>query len=240
MIYVIIIIIYRNIRIQNGKIDAVNKWLCVVLLLVSNGCFADSLSAALTSIESEWANVYYGLSKAKQQTAYPVLLDKIQQLATQHPNDAGVIYWQALVKASYANHQNPIAALQAINEVRNLLTKAIAINPQVMNGAAYIVLGTLYAKVPSWPIAFGDDDTAKALLETALKINPNGLVSNYFYGEFLLGHDEVAAAERYFKLALAAPIRVEQRYADEQMRYKVQRALKKMGVTRHALSQLTH
>ena len=130
--------------------------------------------------------------------------------------------------------------MQAINEVRDLLTKAIAINPQVMNGAAYIVLGTLYDKVPSWPIAFGDDDTAKALLETALKINPNGLVSNYFYGEFLLAHDDETAAEHYFKLALAAPIRVEQRYADQQMRYKVQRALTKMGATNHTLSQLNY
>lgn len=240
MIYGITIITYRNIRIQNGKIDAVNKWLCGLLMLASSVCFADSLSDSLNGIETEWASVYYGLPKAKQQTAYPVLLDKIQQLAIHYPNDANVIYWQALIKASYANHQNPLAALQAVHEVRDLLTKAIAINPQVMHGAAYIVLGTLYDKVPSWPVGFGNDDTAKTLLETALKINPNGIVSNYFYGEFLLTHDDVPAAERYFKLALAAPIRAEQPYADQQMKLKVQRALTKMGVTNHTLSQLTH
>jgi len=220
--------------------DTVKKWLCVVLMLVSNGCFADSLSDALNSIESEWASIYYCLPKTKQQAAYPALLDKIKQLAEHYPDDASVIYWQALVKASYANHQNPIAALQAVHEVRDLLTKAIAINPQVMNGAAYVVLGTLYDKVPSWPIAFGDDNTAKTMLETALKINPNGLVSNYFYGQFLLAHDDVQAAEHYFNQALVAPIRAEQPYADQQMQHKVQLELKKMGATSHTLSQLNH
>lgn len=213
-----------------------NKWLCVALMLVSNACFADSLHDALNGIESEWATIHYGLPKAKQQIAYPALLDKIKLLTAQYPNDAGVIYWQALVKASYANYQNPVAALQAVHEVRDLLTKAIAINPQVMNGAAYIVLGTLYDKVPSWPIGFGDDNTAKSMLETALKINPNGIVSNYFYGQFLLTHDDEPAAERYFNKALAAPIRAEQIYADSQMRHNVERELKKL----HPLSQRSH
>jgi len=214
----------------------VNKWLGMLLILVSNTCFAEGLDDALNSIESEWAIVHYSLPKAKQQIAYPALLDKIKPLMEQYPNDAGVIYWQALVKASYANFQNPVAALQAVHEVRDLLTKAIAINPRVMNGAAYIVLGTLYDKVPSWPIGFGDDNTAKSLLESALKINPNGLVSNYFYGQFLLAHDDEQAAERYFNKALVAPIRADQIYADQQMRHNVERELKKL----HPLSQRSH
>ncbi|MEI6706797.1 MAG: TRAP transporter TatT component family protein [Methylococcales bacterium] len=201
----------------------------LLLLLLSTQCFAENLKDTLKSIESEWATVYYGLPKAKQAIAYSELLTKIQPLIEHYPNDASVIYWQALVKASYAKHQNPLTALQTINEVRNLLTKAIAINPQVMNGAAYIVLGTLYDKVPSWPIAFGNDDTAKTMLETALKINPNGMVSNYFYGEFLLTHDEEQAAKSYFNKALAAPIRPEQPYADQQMKHKIQLALKKLN-----------
>jgi tetratricopeptide (TPR) repeat protein len=208
----------------------------MLLMMVSNACFADSLHDALNGIESEWATIHYGLPKAKQQIAFPALLDKIKPLAEQYPNDAGVIYWQALVKASYAKYQNPVAALQAVHEVRDLLTKAIAINPRVMNGAAYIVLGTLYDKVPGWPIGFGDDNTAKSLLETALKINPNGIVSNYFYGQFLLTHDDEQAAERYFNKALAAPVRAEQMYADSQMRHNVERELKKL----HPLSQRSH
>lgn len=203
--------------------------LFLLLMLLSTHCVADSLQQSLNRIESEWAEAYYGLPKAKQQVAYPVLLNKTQQLAEQYPNDAGVMYWQALIKAAAADHQSPLDALQVVHEVRDLLTKAIAINPQVMNGAAYIVLGTLYDKVPRWPIGFGNDNTAQSMLETALKINPNGIASNYFYGKFLLSHDNALAAKLYFDKALAAPIRPEQSYADQQMKIKVQHALKKMA-----------
>lgn len=205
------------------------KLLFIVLILFSSHCFADGLKTVLNSIESDWATAYYGLPKQKQQAAYSKLLNKLQALVKLHPNDASVLYWQALIKAAAADHQSPLTALQMVNEVRDLLTKAIAINPEVMNGAAYIVLGTLYDEVPSWPIGFGNDDTAKNLLETALKINPNGIESNFFYGKFLLSHDDKQAAEHYFNLALAAPIRPEQIYADQQMKLKVEYALKKLN-----------
>jgi hypothetical protein len=44
------------------------------------------------------------------------------------------------------------------------------------------------------------------------------------------------AAEQYFNKALAAPIRPEQLYADQQMKLKVQHVLKKMGVPRPELN----
>jgi len=201
------------------------KWLLILLMLVSQLCFAQSLSDSLSSIELEWAKVYYEQPKQKQQLAYPALLNKMAQLAKSHINDAGVIYWTALIKASYAAHQNPIDALDSIHEVRDLLNKSIAINPKIMNGAAYIVLGTLYDKAPPWPIAFGDDDVAKKMLETALEISPNGVTSNYFYGKFLLEHDDTQAAINYLKKAVSVPIRAEQPYPDNQLKHKAQRLL---------------
>jgi tetratricopeptide (TPR) repeat protein len=203
----------------------------IFLLLLSTQCLADNLPDKLKSIESEWASVYYGLPKAKRHDAYQVLLDKIEPLTKSFPNDATVIYWQGLVKACAADYKNPLSALRIIHEVRDLLTKAVAINPKVMNGAAYAILGEIYDKVPGWPIGFGDDNMAKKMLETALKINPNGMVSNYFYGDFLLAHDDEKAAENYFKKALVAPIRPEQAYADNQFKHKVERALQKMGAS---------
>ncbi len=204
------------------------KILFIVFMLVANPGFAENLKDSLKNIELEWAKVYYEQPKQKQQAAYPVLLDKMQQLAKIDPNDAGVIYWTALIKASYAAHQNPVDALEAIHEVRDLLSKAIAINPKVMNGAAYVVLGTLYDKAPQWPIAFGDDDIAKKMLETALEISPNGVESNYFYGEFLLNHDDVQAASSYFKKVISVPVRSEQPYPDNQLKHKAEIMLGKI------------
>jgi tetratricopeptide (TPR) repeat protein len=208
-----------------------NKGLFVLLMLLSQLCNAETLATALHNIELEWAKVYYEQPKEAQIATYPVLLNKIAQLKSQYPNDAGVLYWQALVTASNAAHQNPMHALKAVHEVRDLLTQVITINPKTMNGAAYTVLGTLYDKTPPWPLAFGDDVLAKKMLETALQINPNGVAGNYFYGKFLLDHNDKTAAEHYFHKAMTVAVRPEQPYPDIQLQHKAQHALQKMSGT---------
>jgi tetratricopeptide (TPR) repeat protein len=201
------------------------KALFIALLFVCNVSFAESLNEVLNNIELTWAKAYYEQPKDRQATVYNELLDKLAQLDKTHPNDAKIIYWQGLITASLAAHQNPVTALDAIHQVRDLLNKAIAINPKVMNGEAYVVLGTLYDKTPPWPIAFGDDALAKKMLQTALQINPNSVTNNYFYGEYLLDHDDNLAAKHYFEKALAVAERTEQPYPDHQLKRKAQLAL---------------
>jgi len=202
------------------------KLVFVVLLLLSNQCFAESLKDSLKSIEAEWASVYYSMPKSKQGPAYLQLLDKATNLAQQYPNAAEPMFWQAVLKATYAEQQDAFSALGAIHEARDLLIKAIKINPETMDGSAYVTLGTLYYMVPKWPISFGDDNTAKQMLETALKINPDGIDANYFYGDFLLSHNKPNDAALYFKRASAAPARIEQPYADNRLKDEARLALK--------------
>jgi len=95
-----------------------------------------------------------------------------------------------------------------------------------MKGSAYVMLGTLYYMAPMWPIGFGDDATAQKMLQTALQINPDGIDSNYFYGDFLLAHNKLDEAETYFKHAIAAPVRPEQLHADIQLKEEATRALR--------------
>jgi tetratricopeptide (TPR) repeat protein len=198
----------------------------VALLLLSCPCVAETLNESLSHIESEWAVTYYKTPKIQQESAYLKLLSSTQQLSGQYPHEAAPLFWQAVVKASYADHQDAVSALDAIDDVRDLLTRAIAINPNTMNGSAYVVLGTLYYRVPKWPIAFGNDEEADKLLQAALKINPNGIDSNYYYGEFLLANDKIKAAESYLKKATEAPVRPEQIYADNQLKEEAKRTLK--------------
>ncbi|MFZ2407441.1 MAG: hypothetical protein WAW41_20075 [Methylobacter sp.] len=202
------------------------KLLFVVLLLLSTQCFAENLDDSLKSIETEWASIYYSTPKSKQGAAYVQLLEKTANLARQYPHAAEPIFWQAVVKATYADHQDAFSALNAIHEARDLLMKAININPKAMNGSAYVTLGTLYYMVPKWPISFGDDDAAKQMLETALKINPDGIDANYFYGEFLMLHNKPNDAVIYFERATAAPARTDQLYADNQLKAEAKLALK--------------
>jgi len=198
----------------------------VALLLLSSQCVAESLKEAVNSIEYEWATTYYSASEQKQKSGYAALLDKTVKLSRQYPDNAEPLFWQAVVKASYADTQDAISALEAIHEVRDLLLKVIAINPRAMNGSAYVVLGTLYYMTPEWPIAFGDDKEADKLLKTALEINPDGIDSNYFYGDYLLSNNKVQEAEAYFEKASSAPVRPEQTYADTQLKQEAKLALK--------------
>lgn len=198
----------------------------VALLLLSSQCFAENLNASLQSIESAWASIYYSTPKQKRGPEYSQLLTKTINLSKQYPKSAEPIIWEAIVKATNADHQDPVSALEAIHEARDLLLKAIEINPQAMSGSAYVTLGTLYYMVPKWPIGFGDEATAEKMLQTALKINPDGIDSNYFYGDFLLSNNRLNEAEKYFNRAIAVPVRKEQFYADNQLKEEAKLALK--------------
>jgi tetratricopeptide (TPR) repeat protein len=199
----------------------------VALLLLTSQCFADNLQATLQTIESEWISVYYKMARQKQIAAFPELLNKADKLSSQYPNKAEPLFWQAVIKATYADYQDAISALKSIHEARDLLIKAIKINPQTMNGSAYVTLGTLYYMVPKWPIAFGDNAKAKEMLETALKINPNGIDTNFYYGDFLLSNNEIAEAENYFLKAVEASASPNQSYTDIRLKEEAKLALKK-------------
>ena len=198
----------------------------VALLLLSSQCFAENLNDSLQSIESKWASIYYSTPKQKRGPEYCRLLERTINLSRQHPKNAEPVIWEAIVKATNADHQDAVSALKAIHEARDLLLKAIKLNPQAMSGSAYVTLGTLYYMAPKWPIGFGDEATAEKMLQTALKINPNGIDSNYFYGDFLLSNNRLNEAEKYFKRAIAVPARPEQLYADNQLKEDAKLALK--------------
>lgn len=197
----------------------------VALLLLSLQCYADELTSSVQAIESEWASIYYTLPKSDQESAYDVLLKKAEKLTEQHPNSSEPLFWQAVILATNAELQDGFTALNAIHKSRDLLLQSIKMNPQTANGSAYVTLGTLYYMAPKWPIAFGDTEKAEQMFQAALKINPNGIDANYFYGDFLQANSHPREAEIYFEKALLAPSRNEQAFADNKLKDEVKLAL---------------
>ncbi|WP_438969734.1 tetratricopeptide repeat protein, partial [Methylophaga sp.] len=102
------------------------------------------------------------------------------------------------------------------------------INDKALKGSAYTSLGTLYFKVPGWPLGFGDDDEAEKLLKKALTINPDGIDSNYFYGSFLLDQNQYQQAEQYLLKAKQAPARIERPLADKGRHKEIESALQEV------------
>jgi tetratricopeptide (TPR) repeat protein len=197
----------------------------VALLLLSLQCYADELTSSVQAIESEWASIYYTLPKSNQESAYDALLKKATKLTEQYPNSSELLFWQAVILATNAELQDGFTALNAIHKSRDLLLQSIKMNPQTANGSAYVTLGTLYYMAPKWPIAFGDTEKAEQMFQAALKINPNGIDANYFYGDFLQANSHPREAEIYFEKALLAPTRNEQAFADNKLKDEVKLAL---------------
>jgi Tfp pilus assembly protein PilF len=102
-----------------------------------------------------------------------------------------------------------------------------------MQGSAYTSLGTLYFKVPGWPVGFGDEEKAEELLSKALTLNPDGIDPNYFYGEFLLEQKRYEEAEKALLKAQQAPARPNRELADSGRQEEIQVALLKVREKLH-------
>jgi tetratricopeptide (TPR) repeat protein len=173
-----------------------------------------TLDDAIADLGHRWAKVSYHTPDADKEAAYGPLIAHAQQVAQSFPGRAEPLIWQAIVLASAAKAEGGLGALSKAKQARDLLQAAEKINPAALNGSVYNSLGSLYAKVPGWPIGFGDKKKAKEYFEKALAINPNGIDPHYFYADLLADQGEYAQAAEHLKRALAAPARPGREDAD--------------------------
>jgi Tfp pilus assembly protein PilF len=101
------------------------------------------------------------------------------------------------------------------------LEEALKINDKALNGSAYTSLATLYAKVPGWPVGFGDKAKAEELFKKSLSINPDGIDPNFFYGEYLVDRERFAEARTHLETALKAAPRPGRELADSGRRKEI-------------------
>ena len=114
-----------------------------------------------------------------------------------------------------------------VKGAKALLEREKQIDPTALDGAIYTSLGSLYYKVPGWPIGFGNDKKAREYLQTARRINPDGIDPNYFYGDFLIESGEYSKAIPILEQALKAPERPDRPIADAGRRREIRTALAK-------------
>ena len=191
------------------------------LLLLLAGSFGawiqasgDSV-AAVNQLQKRWAKVNYQLQDKPQREAFEQLLGDVEKALLEFPKDAPLLIWSGIIKSSYAGAKGGLGALKYAKASKVDLEKAIALDSTALDGSAYTSLGTLYFKVPGWPIGFGSDKKAKELLTKALQINPGGIDPNYFYAEYLRENGEYTEAERYLRKAQQARPRIDRPVADQ-------------------------
>lgn len=166
-------------------------------------------------------------------TNYAAEFDQIiaaaEQLIALNPSRPEAYIWKAICLAAQAKHKG-LSALSNVKVAKELLEKAISIDPNAVEGAAYNTLGILYYKVPGWPIGFGDDALAESNFKKALSISSN-LDTNFRYGEFLLDQGKKADALIYLQKALTFPDRAN-RQEDALKKKEIEMVIEKHGLNK--------
>ena len=192
----------------------------------------------LLNIQQQWAKVNYQLVADEQERGFEQLLMQIESLVKRQPENANNLVWLGIIQSSFAGAKGGLGALSLAKSAKisfeKSLEKSLKIDDKTLQSSAYASLGTLYHQVPGWPIGFGDDDIAIAMLEKAILLNEDGIDSNYFYAKFWFEERKYAKAKKYLMKAQQAPARATRPLADEsrhkeihQLMVKVDKKLKK-------------
>ena len=175
-----------------------------------------AFDAELLSLQQAWAKVNYetpaGDARAQ---AFDALEKRAETFTHEHPKRAEAYIWEGIIESSYAGAKGGLGALSLCKEARGNLEAALKLDPSALEGSAYTSLGTLYYKVPGFPLGFGDDDKAGALLTQALKLNPAGIDPNYFYAEYLFEQGQYSQSLQYLDRAAHAAPRPGREVADK-------------------------
>ncbi len=184
------------------------------------------MSEAIQDIQRQWAVINYQTPETERAGAMHNLVDQCDAMSETNEG-AEALIWCGIIRSTYAGMASPFSAMKYAKGARADFEKAIALDAAALSGSAYTSLGTLYAKVPGWPIGFGDKEKARKYLLQGLEINAAGIDANYFYGEFLLDQGEVDQARHYLLKAQQAPDRPDRPVADEGRRTEIEALLAK-------------
>ncbi len=194
--------------------------------LASSLAFAEPNAEELANkLNDEWEVIFYTLPTNRQAERFKELLPRVRELGAKYPNRAEPLIIEAVTLCTLVAAEWSFSALSDIEKARDLLVKAIEIDPKAMEAAAYIALGNLYYRLPGWPISFGDDDLARENLEAAVKLYPDEVDTNYFLGDYWLGEDEYDKALPYLEKAEKAQIRQYHSLSDNHTKAETHKAL---------------
>lgn len=191
------------------------------------------LQADILQIAQEWAHIkFQEQDKDLRRKQIAELADTAKGLIAKYPGRAEPVIWQGILLsegASMASDAHSIFTARSLAyRARDVLLKAEKMDPTALEAGAPTSLGVLYYRVPGFPLAFGDDDTARHYLKQAIGYAPDGLDANYFYGDFLIQQHDYADAVRVWKHALSLPPHPKRPIWDKSRRLVIQQTLARL------------
>ncbi|MEY2697481.1 MAG: hypothetical protein RL333_1619 [Pseudomonadota bacterium] len=190
------------------------------------GALSPSDLKIIQGVKDEWETAFYTLSQEQQEPILKTLSMKADTLIQQYPDAAEAYLVAGLIQCSLAANEGGFSALGRVKKARQFVLQAMDKDPLAMDGSGYVILGNLYYRLPGWPISFGDNKVARSYLETAIRLYPEGLDANYFYGDFLLDEGNPAAALPFLEKADRAPVRALSRLSDLKLKEELKVSLK--------------
>jgi len=198
------------------------------MIILAADAHAQDADQLLRDIQHRWAEINYQAPEQDRATALEALAHKAELAANTYPGDARLVTWEGIVYSTWAGAKGGLGALGLAKSARRYFEQAIEIDGTALAGSAHTSLGVLYHEVPGWPLGFGSETKARTELETGLKLNPDGIDSNYFLGTWLMDQKHYAEASVRLNHALEAPPRPGRPIADEGRREEVRQALKQL------------
>jgi hypothetical protein len=210
-----------NDFLKGNPMSNLKPLLLSVFLLFSAAAQAAPSDDLIRPIQDRWAEIKYRSPAKQQADLYNELSEKVRQISAANPNFPPALIWEGIVVSSEAGARGGLGGLSLAS---------LKLDEKALNGSAYTSLAALYAKVPGWPLGFGDKKKAEELFLKSLNANPDGIDPNYFYGEFLIDQDRVAEGRSYLEKALKAAPRPGRELADQGRRQEVQALLKQIAM----------
>ncbi len=196
----------------------VKIYIFFALCLLASGASA-SLSEDVVSLQSEWARINYQLPEKKRSDAFAALAEQADALVSTQPGNVEAHIWTGIIYSTWAGASGPFGAMKRAKRAKAELERALAIQPDALQGSAHTSLGALLYQLPG--MMGGDDEAAEGHLLKGIELNPDGIDSNYFYAAFLVDQERFEEASNYLGRASAAPARPGRELADDGRRKEI-------------------
>jgi tetratricopeptide (TPR) repeat protein len=172
----------------------------------------------VVTLYNDWQNSSLFSTQDLPKDQLQHFVTRAKTLCKNQPDNANACALSGMIQTVYTSQVSNLEGLKVAKQARDDLQHALAIDPHVFQGDAYAELASLYHKTPGWPFSFGSQLMAERLLNKALEVDPQGLMSNLRCGEFWFDQKNYTQAQECFDTAFAAlPAGMQQKRIDFQL-----------------------